>query len=78
MTGQAPQAPPARGEVAERAVAAPRCPPVLGAGTAARGRGGEANRGVTVAGEVKNYVPVTPEMLRNPPPGDWLIFRRNY
>ena len=29
-------------------------------------------------GEVKNYVPVTPEMLKNPPPGDWLIFRRNY
>ena len=52
---------------------------VVGAGTAARGgRGGEPNRGVTVAGEVKNYVPVTPEMLRNPPPGDWLIFRRNY
>ncbi len=54
-------------------------PPVMGAGTAARGgRGGESNRGVTVAGEVRNYVPVTPEMLRNPPPGDWLIFRRNY
>ena len=52
---------------------------VVGAGTAARGgRGGEANRGVTVPGEVKNYVPVTPEMLKNPPPGDWLIFRRNY
>ena len=33
---------------------------------------------MTVPGEVKNYVPVTPEMLRNPPPGDWLIFRRNY
>ena len=35
-------------------------------------------RGVTVAGEVKNYVPVTPEMLKNPPAGDWLIFGRNY
>ena len=23
-------------------------------------------------------MPVTPEMLKNPPPGDWLIFRRNY
>ena len=44
----------------------------------ARGRGGESNRGVTVPGEVRNYVPVTPEMLKNPPPGDWLIFRRNY
>lgn len=54
-------------------------PPVLGAGTAARGRGGEiAPRGVTVAGEVNNYVPVTPEMLKNPPAGDWLVFRRNY
>src|SRR5687768_842371 len=54
-------------------------PPVMGAGTAARGRGGEIQAlGVTVPGEVKNYVPVTPEMLKNPPPGDWLIFRRNY
>ncbi len=34
--------------------------------------------GVTVAGEVKNYIPVTPEMLRNPPPQDWLMTRRNY
>ena len=33
---------------------------------------------MTVPGEVKNYVPVTPEMLKNPPAGDWLIFRRNY
>src|SRR5688572_28904170 len=68
-------APPARAGGAGRGAA----PPVLGAGTAARGRGGQiAPRGVTVAGEVKNYVPVTPEMLKNPPPGDWLIFRRNY
>ena len=52
----------------------------LGAGTGSgQGRGGAAAvRGVTVRGEVKNYVPVTPEMLKNPPPGDWLIFRRNY
>ena len=52
----------------------------LGAGTGSgQGRGGAAGvRGVTVRGEVKNYVPVTPEMLKNPPPGDWLIFRRNY
>lgn len=26
--------------------------------------------------EVGNYVPVTDEMLRNPPPGDWLNWRR--
>ena len=27
-----------------------------------------AARGLTVTGEVKNYVPVTDAMLRNPPP----------
>jgi alcohol dehydrogenase (cytochrome c) len=44
------------------------------------GRGGAAPtpRGLTVRGEVKNYVPVTDEMLRNPPPGDWLMARRTY
>ena len=35
-------------------------------------------RGLTVAGEVKNYVPVTDAMLRNPAAGDWLMIRRNY
>ena len=48
----------------------------------AGGRGGApANAGplgVTVAGTVKNYVPVTDEMLRNQDPGDWLMARRNY
>ncbi len=34
--------------------------------------------GLTVAGEVKNYVPVTDAMLRDPDPGDWLMARRNY
>jgi alcohol dehydrogenase (cytochrome c) len=34
--------------------------------------------GLTVAGEVPNYVPVTDEMLRNQPAGDWLMVRRNY
>jgi alcohol dehydrogenase (cytochrome c) len=34
--------------------------------------------GLTVAGEVPNYVPVTDAMLRNPPEGDWLMIRRNY
>ena len=54
-------------------------PPVLGAGTAAgQARGGaSAIRGVTVRGEVKNYVPVTSAMLKSPPPGDWLMFRGN-
>jgi alcohol dehydrogenase (cytochrome c) len=35
-------------------------------------------RGLTVAGEVSNYTPVTDAMLRNPPAGDWLMIRRNY
>ena len=77
MTGE----PPARGATAPTRGGGGRgaLPPVVGAGTAARGRGGaEPNRGVTVPGEVKNYVPVTQEMLKNPPPADWLIFRRNY
>ena len=37
-----------------------------------------APRGLTVKGEVKNFVPVTDEMLRKPDPGDWLMFRGNY
>jgi alcohol dehydrogenase (cytochrome c) len=45
-------------------------------------RGGAATlppgRGLTVSGEVRNYVPVTDAMLRNPPDGDWLMIRRNY
>ena len=53
-------------------------PMAIGAGSG-NGRGGASvAHGVTVQGEVKNYVPVTAEMLRNPPPGDWLIFGRNY
>lgn len=38
----------------------------------------QAPRGITVAGEVKNYVPVTDAMLRDPDPGDWLMIRRDY
>ena len=45
---------------------------------AGRGAAAQTPRGLTVQGEVKNYVPVTDEMLRNPPPGDWLMARRNY
>src|ERR1019366_10755426 len=41
-------------------------------------QGRQAPRGITVAGEVKNYVPVTDAMLRNPDPGDWLMLRRDY
>jgi alcohol dehydrogenase (cytochrome c) len=55
---------------------------VFGAGPGAGGggRGGALGdfRGVTVHGEVKNYVPVTFDMLKNPPASDWLVFRGNY
>jgi alcohol dehydrogenase (cytochrome c) len=46
--------------------------------SAAPGGVGSPPRGLTVTGEVKNFTPVTDEMLRNPPPGDWLMARRNY
>jgi len=38
----------------------------------------QAPRGITVAGEVKNFVPVTDAMLRNPDPSDWLMLRHDY
>jgi len=34
--------------------------------------------GLTVKGEVKNYVPVTDDMLLHPNPADWLVVRGNY
>lgn len=34
--------------------------------------------GVLVPGEVKNYVPVTDEMLLKPDPADWLLVRGSY
>ena len=58
-----------------------------GRGAAAQGAGAgpgrgparpTALRGLTVKGEVKNYVPVTDEMLQRPDAGDWLMIRRNY
>jgi alcohol dehydrogenase (cytochrome c) len=48
---------------------------------AAGGRGrGQAPppTGVTVSGEVRNFTRVTDDMLRNPPPGDWLAIRRDH
>lgn len=57
------------------------------AATPAAGRGPGAGvfpvnlapaRGLTAAGEVKNYTPVTDAMLRNPAPSDWLMLRRDY
>ena len=34
--------------------------------------------GLLLEGNIQNYVPVTDEMLRNPPASDWLMYRRNY
>ena len=34
--------------------------------------------GHTVRGTVANYTDVTDALLKNPPPGEWLMFRRNY
>lgn len=34
--------------------------------------------GLVVEGEVKNYAPVTDDMLLHPDPGDWLMIRGNY
>jgi alcohol dehydrogenase (cytochrome c) len=35
-------------------------------------------RGLTVAGTVKNYTPITDQMLRTPDPTDWLMIRHDY
>jgi alcohol dehydrogenase (cytochrome c) len=55
-------------------------PPAPAAGAGAQARGDEASRarGLTIAGSVKDYVPVTDAMLKSPDPGDWLMIRRNY
>jgi alcohol dehydrogenase (cytochrome c) len=86
-TGAPAAAPPAVQAAAPAPAAGPRgaAPPAgrgagaQGAGAAGGGRGQPQPPplGVTVAGEVKNYVRVTDEMLRNPPPGDWLTVRRD-
>src|SRR5262245_55042379 len=59
-----------------------------GQGRGARGQRGGAQGGaaqtppapvgLTVTGEVQNYVPVTDAMLKNPDAGDWLMIRRDY
>ena len=63
---------------AEAAATPPRAgsglPPTAGAGLASPA----AEAGVTVAGEVEGFRPVTDAMLRQPDDGDWLMIRRNY
>src|SRR4029434_6792134 len=36
-----------------------------------------APAGVTVPGEIKNYIPITDAMLQNPDPNDWLVIRHD-
>ncbi len=48
------------------------------AGASAAQRAASAPLGLIVPGEVKNYVPVTDEMLLKADPADWLIVRGNY
>src|SRR5262245_59774439 len=79
---QAPAAAPqGRGAGARAAGAAP-AGRAAGAGAGGGGGGrGQAQApvvGLTVSGEVKNFAAVTDEMLRNPPPGDWLTIRRDH
>ena len=57
-----------------RGAAGPGAP----APAAARGSSPDARTGVTVAGTVPNFVPVTDQMLRDPKPDDWLMLRRDY
>jgi alcohol dehydrogenase (cytochrome c) len=66
----------------QRAAAAPGAGPPMAPGAAGPGAGRASAaapaRGLTINGEIKNYRAVTDEMLRNSPPGDWLMMRRNY
>lgn len=63
----------------QRAVYLQGAPAPLAATEAAAGAGTpQTPRGITVAGEVANFVPVTDAMLRNPDPADWLMIRHDY
>jgi alcohol dehydrogenase (cytochrome c) len=79
--GPAPAAAPPAQAAAQ---APPPAPAGRGAGAAGAAPGGGRGQpqapvtGLTVSGEVKNFTAVTDEMLRNPPPGDWLTIRRDH
>jgi alcohol dehydrogenase (cytochrome c) len=80
VASAAPAAAPA--QAAQAAAPAGRAAgPAAGAGGGGGGGRGQQQApvtGLTVAGEVKNFTPVTDEMLRNPAPGDWLTIRRDH
>jgi alcohol dehydrogenase (cytochrome c) len=56
-----------------------------GRGRGGRGRGGDDDTapspprmGLTLPGSIKNYTPITDEMLAHPPDADWLMHYRTY
>ena len=63
-----------------KSVATGNVAPVITPAAGARGQAAPRPEptGLTVAGEVKNFVPVSDLMLLHPDPGDWLMIRRNY
>ena len=71
-------APAAEPQVAAAPTPAAAPPSQVPPGAGRGGQGGGRPRGITLAGEVKDYVPVTDAMLKNPSPNDWLMVRRNY
>src|SRR5439155_3713529 len=80
VAGGPPSAVPGSGRGARGGadVAGGRGGPPSPEGFGGQARGNAGVLGVTVAGTVKNYVPVTDDMLRNQDPSDWLMARRNY
>ena len=73
-TGAAPPAAPAASAGGGRQNA----PAAAGSGVGGRGAAPSGPLGITIAGEVKNFIPVTDDMLRSQDPGDWLMARRSY
>lgn len=66
-----------------RAVATGAVPPAAAGAAAAKGKQqgkqvATAPRGITFAGEAKNFTPVTEAMLLKPDPADWLMIRHDY
>ena len=53
-------------------------PPDIAAGTTRAAPSPPMQTGLTVAGRVANYTPVSDAILVNPPNSDWLMGRRNY
>ena len=57
---------------------APAAQAAAAAPAASRPASAAPEAGVTVAGELERFRPVTDAMLRQPDDGDWLMIRRNY